>query len=194
MRAKDLLPESLGPLDRLAGAGMSGMGALVYEPDRSDGHPESEIDLDWLAERSREVLEGEADDVPGELPALNGSSAGARPKALIGYHRETGHIMHGGRELPQGDEIWLVKSANTQDARDAGAVELVCSSMARQAVSISRTHTCFCRRELPVIVQSSVSIGTTADASTCTQRVACCIPISERRHSTIGTCSISRLC
>ena len=87
MRAQGIMPEQLSPLDRLAHIGETGMGALVYEPDFSEDHTSDDVDLDWLAEQSREVLEGAADDVLNALLALNGSSAGARPKALIGYDR-----------------------------------------------------------------------------------------------------------
>jgi serine/threonine-protein kinase HipA len=41
-----------------------------------------------LALQTKEVLEGGSDEVIAELLALNGSSAGARPKALIGVDKE----------------------------------------------------------------------------------------------------------
>ena len=133
MRAQGIMPEELSPLDRLAHIGETGMGALVYEPDFSDSQPTDDIDLDWLAEQSREVLEGAADDVLDALLALNGSSAGARPKALIGYDRAQDKVIHGGKSGQDGFEPWLVKFANTMDGPDAGAIEFVYAEMARRA-------------------------------------------------------------
>jgi len=141
MRAQGLLPEVLSPLDRLAHVGQSGMGALTYEPDFSETSDRNEIDLDWLAAQSADVLEGEADDVLAELLALNGSSAGARPKALIGFDRTQGRIVHGAGSLGADYEPWLVKFANAQDGPDAGAIEFVYAEMARRAgIDIPETH------------------------------------------------------
>lgn len=133
MRARGLLPEELSPLDRLAHIGQTGMGALTYEPDFSERPTNEQIDLDWLAAQSAEVLEGEAEDVLAELLALNGSSAGARPKALIGFDREHDQIVHSAGALGENHEPWLVKFANTQDGTDAGAIEFAYAEMARRA-------------------------------------------------------------
>lgn len=141
MRKRGILPQMLSPLDRLAYVGKSGMGALIYEPDYSETVEGIGIDLDWLSQQSQDVLEGRAEDVLDELLALNGPSAGARPKALIGFNRVTGCVVHGNQGLPKGYEPWLVKFANSQDGLDAGAVEFVYSKMARQAgITIPDTH------------------------------------------------------
>ena len=141
VRKRGILPQMLSPLDRLAYVGKSGMGALTYEPDDAESAGAGEINLDRLARYSRDILKGEADDVLTELLALNGSSAGARPKALIGFSRETGHIIHGCQILPQEYEPWIVKFANSQDGSDAGVVEFVYSEMARQAgLTVPNTH------------------------------------------------------
>lgn len=133
MRGQGLLPDQLSPLDRLAHVGHSGMGALTYEPDYSEQSETKKVDLDWLAAQAQQVLEGEANDVLAELLALNGSSAGARPKALIGFSRAQGRIVHNAQILPDGFEPWLVKFANTQDGPDAGAIEFVYAEMAKRA-------------------------------------------------------------
>ena len=97
--------------------------------------------MDRLAKQSHDVLEGGAEDVLEELLARNGSSAGARPKVLIGFKRETGQITHGSQVLPKGYEPWIVKFANSQDGPDAGAVEFAYSEMARRAgLMIPPTH------------------------------------------------------
>ena len=133
MRTQGIMPEELSALDRLSSIGETGMGALVYEPDFSDSPLSDDIDLDWLAEQSREVLEGAADEVLSALLTLNGSSAGARPKALIGYDRAQDKVIHGGKPIKDGFEPWLVKFANTMDGPDAGAIEYVYAEMARHA-------------------------------------------------------------
>ncbi|WP_186398821.1 type II toxin-antitoxin system HipA family toxin [Stappia sp. P2PMeth1] len=132
-RSQGIAPEALTPLDRLAHVGRIGMGALVYEPDYSLDDTEGALNLDDLAQQAQEVLAGEADDVLKELLALNGSSAGARPKALIGLDADRRTIAHGVSDLPEGFEPWLVKFGTMQDGNDAGAVEYVYALMAREA-------------------------------------------------------------
>jgi serine/threonine-protein kinase HipA len=88
LRTEGILPSEVTPLDRLAYVGLQGLGALVYEPDQSPDANNEMIDLDVLALQTKEVLEGGSDEVIAELLALNGSSAGARPKALIGVDKE----------------------------------------------------------------------------------------------------------
>ena len=68
-----------------------------------------------------------------ELIALNGSSAGARPKALIGVTDKRDHIIHGVHDLPSGYTPWMVKFPNSQDGLDAGAIEYVYALMAKNA-------------------------------------------------------------
>lgn len=140
LRADGVLPEQVTPLGRLTHVGKRGMGALVYAPDQGPEAPEADLDLDRLAAQSRDVLQGETDEVLEELIALNGSSTGARPKAMIGLHPETGDLVHGVHAPPPGYEAWLVKFPNTQDGRDAGAIEYVYAQMA-QAAGVAMTET-----------------------------------------------------
>lgn len=73
----------LTPLDRLAFVGHSGMGALSYEPDRSQSSgDDTPLALDTLSEESAIMLAGESEEVFEELLKLSGSSAGARPKVV----------------------------------------------------------------------------------------------------------------
>ena len=134
IRSQNLLPEDFTPLDRLAHVGMGGLGALVYEPDHSNLEKEHEaIDLDILSQQTQDVLEGEANEVLQELIDLNGSSAGARPKALIGLDASKKNIISGKHNLIDGYEHWLVKFANSNDGPDAGAIEYVYALMAEEA-------------------------------------------------------------
>ncbi len=140
MRAQGILPNGLSPLDRLAHVGASGMGALTYKPDIAPDTDGDTVDLDWLAEQAREVMHGQAADVIEELIALNGSSAGARPKALIGYRPQSGEMKHGAAVYDDGFEPWLVKFPNAQDGADAGAIEYAYAQMA-QAAGVEMTET-----------------------------------------------------
>jgi len=141
MRTKGVVPEVLSPLDRLAHIGASGMGAIVYEPSRYEDIDQSELDLDWFARQSQDVLQGRVEDVLDQLFVLNGSSTGARPKALVGYHGGAEKLIYGSQDLSEGYEPWLVKFANTRDGPDAGAVEFVYSEMAQKAgINFPDTH------------------------------------------------------
>jgi serine/threonine-protein kinase HipA len=140
-RSKGILPSDITPLDRLAHVGMSALGALVYEPDHSGDNSNEPISLDVLAHQARDVLEGDATDVLAELIALNGSSGGARPKALIGVDKGFENIMHGVYDLPEGYQPWMVKFPNSQDGLDAGAIEYVYALMATEAgISMPQVH------------------------------------------------------
>jgi serine/threonine-protein kinase HipA len=89
--------------------------------------------LDKLSAEAQEVLDGESSDVLKHLIALNGSSAGARPKALIGVNEKRDHLIHGVSILSEGYEPWMVKFSSTQDGIDAGAIEYVYALLAKDA-------------------------------------------------------------
>lgn len=141
-RSKGIAPSQLTALDRLAHVGHSGMGALVYEPDFSGNRPSDALDIDDLALKTEQVLRGSAEDVLEELVALGGSSAGARPKAMISINPTGSQIIYGETDKTfKGYVPWLVKFPNTQDGPDAGAIEYVYSLMAKEAgVFISETR------------------------------------------------------
>lgn len=132
-RSQGRFPTEITPLDRLAHIGQNGLGALVFEPDHSLKEQHQDISLDHLAIQAQDVLDGASDDVLAELIALNGSSAGARPKALIGVSRRKDHIIHGIPDLPENYTPWMVKFPNSQDGLDAGAIEYVYALMAKEA-------------------------------------------------------------
>lgn len=131
LRAKGITPEEISPLDRLAHVGMTGMGALVYEPEIEEEADKSAIDLDQLASGAQEVLDGEAPEVLQTLLSLNGSSGGARPKAIIGVDKERKNIIHGKNTSQTGYEPWIVKFPNSSDGLDSGAIEYVYAHMAK---------------------------------------------------------------
>lgn len=125
LRSQNILREEISPLDRLAHVGFTGIGALVYEPNYDAETTRNNINLDTLYAHTQNVLNGEAEDVLQELLTLNGSSTGARPKALIGVDGERKNIIHGKHALADDFQYWLVKFANSMDGNDAGAIEYV---------------------------------------------------------------------
>ena len=133
MRSQRISPSQISSLDRLAYVGLNGMGALVYEPDSSPPINQEFIDLDHLATQTEKILEGASGEIITELLALNGSSAGARPKALIGVDQARKNISYGVNQLNDGFEHWLVKFPNSQDSTDSGAIEYVYALMAKEA-------------------------------------------------------------
>lgn len=133
MRSLGVMPEELSPLDRLTYVGRTGMGALIYEPDYPNKVSHGKINIGVLALQAEHVLMGEATDILAELLALNGSSAGAIPKAMIGLQKNKKDVVYGTHTLPVGYQRWLVKFPNVNDGIDAGAIEYVYALMAVDA-------------------------------------------------------------
>lgn len=141
VRLQGVFPDALSPLDRLAHVGSAGMGALVYEPDHRADDTGINVNLDLLASYANDVLDGESQKVLQELLALNGSSAGARPKAMIGVDPSHQNIIYGTHALQEGYAPWLVKFPNASDGLDAGAIEYVYALMAKDAgLIMTDTH------------------------------------------------------
>ena len=141
LRQQGILSNQLTPLDRLAHVGKTGMGALIYEPDFHNKTKIKKMNLDYIALHSQKILDGEADNVLQTLLALNGSSAGARPKIMIGVDHHKKNMVYGAHALPKRYMPWIVKFPNLIDGRDAGAIEYVYSLMAREAgLTMTDTH------------------------------------------------------
>ena len=141
MKLHGMLPQELSAVDRLAYVGKSGMGALIYEPDHSDQPVGKKFDINVVAKQASEVLAGNSTGVLTELLALNGASAGTRPKAMIALHKSRQKIIYDGHKLDDNYQPWLVKFPNTYDGADAGAIEYVYALMAiHSGLEISDVH------------------------------------------------------
>ena len=126
--------QDLTPLDRLSYIGNYGMGALCYEPCTETENPSIDaIELDQISQHSQEILEGSSEELLDELLRLNGSSAGARPKAMIQLYDDGREIIHGSQPLKEGYSHWMVKFASSMDNREIGAIEYAYSLMAKEA-------------------------------------------------------------
>lgn len=125
----------LTPLDRLAFVGRRGMGALRYVPDNAFGkHSGGEIDLDWAAAQA-DRIQTEVDEADVDLlQDIQGGSAGARPKIMVGLNADTGRVVaDAGENLPEGFEHWMVKFRSNADPKEIGPEEYAYSIMAREA-------------------------------------------------------------
>jgi serine/threonine-protein kinase HipA len=125
----------LTPLDRLAYLGGKGMGALRYVPGKIfENAGGSQIDIDWLAAQASDV-QTEVDEADVDrLQEIQGGSAGARPKIMIGLNETTGKIVaDSGGPMPDGYQSWMVKFRSIQDPPGIGAEEYAYSLMANDA-------------------------------------------------------------
>ncbi len=133
LKSLNINPHQFSPLDRLCNIGHNAIGALVYEPDYSEAESDKgQIDL---VEIDKQVaLIQEQDMFFEHILKLNGSSAGARPKALIGLNtKNNNQIIHGVGDMPEDFEHWLVKFHNNHDDQDSGLIEYAYSKMGKHA-------------------------------------------------------------
>lgn len=129
----------LSVLDRLAFLGKSTMGALTYEPAVKYEKNDKIISIQFLAEQSRQIIEGNTIDILPLLMRTGGSPAGARPKVLVGVNKDK--IISGEDDLPENYEHWIVKFNSKNDFQDSGLVEYAYSLMAQNAgIMMSETR------------------------------------------------------
>lgn len=127
-------PEELTVLDRLRFVGKNGMGALQYEPEIAPSASKQSIDdLDQIADECAQCLENEHDDYVDHLLALNGSSAGARPKILVQLKPRKSTYLASDNLLTHAHNDWIVKFSSSSDPKDIGAIEYAYHLMAKEA-------------------------------------------------------------
>jgi serine/threonine-protein kinase HipA len=128
--------EDLNAVDRLALVGTKGRGALVFQPETLGFEASGTIDLDALADESRQVLLGEETELEALLTRLGGGSGGARPKVHVAIDAD-GRLSAGDELAAAGNksagEEWIVKFAATNDPTDIGPLEEAYARMARAA-------------------------------------------------------------
>ena len=124
---------NITPLDRLCYVGKYGMGALSYEPISEEFlNHEEDIILDDLANSSLKILEGGSSIMLDKLLAMQGSSAGARPKIMVQIDKNL-HFIHDNQTLKDGYEHYMVKFPNSLDGFHSGKIEYIYSLMAKEA-------------------------------------------------------------
>lgn len=121
------------PLDRLSYIGEYGIGALSYEPVFEKlPMVEDKLVLDKLADASQKILKGSDIELLDTLLSIGGSSAGARPKAMIQINSKD-EIIHGSQKLYEGYEHYIVKFPSVSDESEIGKLEYIYSLMAKDA-------------------------------------------------------------
>jgi serine/threonine-protein kinase HipA len=109
-------PGTLTHLHRLSLVGISGMGALTYQPETRLGNIDDQSDLEYLAGEVVKILREENSGDFELLYIKNGSSGGARPKVLVVIDQEH----------------WLVKFRSSYDPKNIGTIEYQYSLDARK--------------------------------------------------------------
>ena len=134
LRKLEVNYRAITPLDRLSFVEDFALGALSYEPNEAleSGFLER-IELDKIAQETQALLKGDSEVMIEELLQLNGSSGGARPKALIELSEDKKEIFDASRPLREGFSHWMVKFASSSDSKDMGAIEYAYSLMAKKA-------------------------------------------------------------
>ncbi len=136
LQRRGLDHRSLTPLDRLAGVGTGGMGALRYVPEMTldEGPLEGVADIDWLAGQARLAEEDHPEADVDTLRLAEGSSGGARPKIVVGYDPSSRTVRYDGSgTLPVGYGHWLLKFGSRDDPAEIGTEEYAYSLMAARA-------------------------------------------------------------
>lgn len=143
--------ESFDPVERLCYIGKRGMGSLEFAPAQGPRPRKSErLHVDQLVELASRILQhrnqlqthfgdSESGDALKEILRVGTSAGGARAKAVVAWHPETGEVRSGQVEAPEGFGYWLLKFdgvANNKDKESAdpqgyGAIEYAYSLMAK---------------------------------------------------------------
>lgn len=140
-------PNSMNPVEQLCFIGTRGMGALEFEPAQLKTDQQTfAVEVDSLVEVAQKMLSNresfamqlEKDGRQGmrELLKIGTSAGGARPKAVIAYHRKTKKVRSGQTIAPKGFEHWLIKLDGVSEAQFGashgyGRVEYAYYMMAR---------------------------------------------------------------
>ena len=137
--------DSLSPLERLAYLGNRGMGALEFEPDWGGGNETPLLmDVHELVDVAREVL-AQRHSAHARLTAgmehlvqVGTSAGGAKAKAVIAWHPETGDVLSGQVTAPAGYQYWIIKFDEIENeelatAHQIGRIEMAYHRMAVEA-------------------------------------------------------------
>ncbi len=132
--SKGISLAEITPLNRLSYVGQNGMGALVYQPAMGSNIDfKKQLELSVIDQETKKILAGDSSDIIEELVQLGGSSGGARPKILVGYHPTKDHLIYGKENLPEGYEHWIIKFPTSNDPKDIAQIEYVYHKMAIDA-------------------------------------------------------------
>lgn len=127
--------ESFNAVERLCYIGRRGMGALEFSPVKGPRPRKSEaLHVGELVELASDILQhrgklethfrpGESSDALKEILRVGTSAGGARAKAVIAWHPETGEVRSGQVTAPEGFGYWLLKFDGVSGNRDKEAID-----------------------------------------------------------------------
>ena len=121
--------ESFSPVDRLCYIGNRGIGALEFEPAVHKVTRSKKLEVAQLVDLANRVLDerenlagrlGGEDDAEAleDILSVGTSAGGARAKAVLAWHRETGEFRSGQVKAGEGYEHWLLKFDGVSNNRD----------------------------------------------------------------------------
>ncbi|MGD9582464.1 MAG: type II toxin-antitoxin system HipA family toxin [Lysobacterales bacterium] len=145
--------ESFNAVERLCYTGARGMGALEFVPTLGPGPQRATIvEIDALVRLASDVLtqrnalhgsltNGDREKALNDILRVGTSAGGARAKAVIAWHPQTGEVRSGQVAAGEGFEYWLLKfdgvSGNKDkeldDPKGYGAIEYAYHLMAKAA-------------------------------------------------------------
>jgi serine/threonine-protein kinase HipA len=105
--------DAVTSLDRLAYLADRGMGALTFHPPVERPDAPTTFDMGDLVTAARAAVSGNLDEAPRnalhQLIQVGTSAGGARAKAVVAYHPDTGDLRSGQVDVGDGYEHWLIK-------------------------------------------------------------------------------------
>jgi serine/threonine-protein kinase HipA len=144
-------PDSLNAVERLCYIGARGIGALEYRPTLGPTRaPADDLQVSELVKLASDVLAeregltttleaGDSQEAIRDIFLVGSSAGGARAKAVIAYHPQTGVVRSGQLDAPDGFEHWLLKFDGVDSHREVGdthgygAIEYAYAKMALAA-------------------------------------------------------------
>ncbi len=120
--------DSMNPVEMLCFAGKRGMGALEFEPVvPQSANQASKLEINSLVEVAQQILSGrqlfytdlshDEQKALSDILKIGTSAGGARAKAVIAYHPETGEVRSGQANAPEGFSQWLLKFDGVEDSQ-----------------------------------------------------------------------------
>ncbi|MGH8078135.1 MAG: type II toxin-antitoxin system HipA family toxin, partial [Lysobacter sp.] len=115
--------------------GSRGIGALEYLPAEETGLSSREsLEVAYLVEQARRVVQGDINTHIGAIMQSYATAGGQRPKAVIGWNRQTNEIRAGIPPIPDGFENWIIKFDGAEaEPQDYGRIEHAYARMAASA-------------------------------------------------------------
>jgi len=145
--------DSFNAVERLCYTGARGMGALEFVPTLGPGPQRATtIEIDALVRLASDVLtqrsalhsrlaDGDQEKALNDILRVGTSAGGARAKAVIAWHPQTGEVRSGQVTAGDGFEYWLLKfdgvagnkDKELDDPKGYGAIEYAYHLMAKAA-------------------------------------------------------------